>query len=153
MEDQPRAANGRFIDVGDHIKALLEEKDKTAAVREEVYDAERKSDALALALQAREYERRLEGLNNSFERSRADRLDFVTKTQYANDLSTNTAKVEALAGKVDDALVAAALAVDVRFKPLEKIAGRATLLFAGSAVFGAVITYIVTKALEGGGTP
>lgn len=104
---------GQFITVEDHIDRILEERQNT-------YMAERTGDKKALELQAKEYERRLELLNNSFERSAADREDFVTKTGYKTDLAINAAEVKALALKLDDALGSAANAVNLRFDQLDK---------------------------------
>lgn len=144
---------GQFISVEDHINRVLAERQKT-------YEAEREGDKKALELQAKEYERRLELLNNSFERSAADREDFVTKTGYKTDQGTNAAEVKALAVKLDDALNSAAKAVNIRFdtledaidkdiRPLTAFKDKAAWMGPLLIIVGGIIGSAVTKVLIG----
>ena len=116
---------------------------------------------MALKLQAAEYERRLELLNHSFERSREDRLDFVRKDQAEADKEANELAVKALALKLDDALVTREKTVNDRFdrleeklilaiRPLEAFKNRMAWLGPALVLFGGVLGSAITRVVSGG---
>lgn len=130
------------IDTREYIESILRERkawhDEVHALTDE-----------ARQLQAKEYERRLELLNQSFERSAADRADFVRKEEYKKDQEVTSNEARALALRHEAAIQAAATAVDLRFRPLEKLANRAAVLLTVGVLVGGIVGALIQKALLG----
>ena len=130
--------------------------EKVLAAHDRAHEAEHN----AMELQAREYERRLTELNHAHARQVEDRSMYVTKAEgAARDERTHKLEMvvvgreryEADRASDIERYTAIMQALDQRFKPLERIANRAALLFAGSAVAASILTYIIIHAIDAAG--
>jgi len=87
---------------GMNIRGELESIRAVLAEREKLYDERFATQEKALALQAKEYERRLHDLNGEYKRDRERQKDYVTVDKYEDKLASEAeARTNALA-RVDE---------------------------------------------------
>lgn len=147
------------MEVGDRRDdtiSLREYVEKVLAAHDRAHDAQHE----ALMLQAREYERRLDELNHAHRRANEDRLQYVTKNEGISR-DDRMHKIEmAMVGRErydtdrtrdEERWTSHYLWAEARLKPLERIANRAALLFAGSAIAASILTYIIIHAIDAAG--
>jgi hypothetical protein len=141
--------NGQFVSLRDYIERLIVEHDRAHGWEHQ-----------AVKLQATEYERRLEHLNRSFERSAEDRADFLLKDRYDDDTKSRDREArqkaealesadDALARKLESELKTRDAELNRRLLPLEKFKDRAAILILIGIGLGGVAGSLVTKALGG----
>lgn len=120
---QPRAENGQYVSLRDYIESIMDERQRAHSAEHVLIDKalDKAQDLREEAIrQARVVvDSRLEKLNELRAEVVQDRGEYVTRTEN-----------------------------DLRFKPIERLASRAVLLFAGSGIAGGILVYIITKALE-----
>lgn len=137
------------IPIREYIERILDE-------REKAHDAAHRSEHVALELQARETERRLELLNRSFERAAEDRAGFVRKDRYDDDVKVRSAEVAALADKLNNALEIRSATVDQHFdrlekdlEPVEVFRSRAVFLAPILVILGGIVGAVIEKVVLG----